>query len=45
MTKPSRRVTLKVLGATLGASVFVYTSHALANGAARLSRDDLLRSQ
>lgn len=44
MTKPNRRVTLKVLGATLGASAFAYASRPLANWAAGLSLDDVLRS-
>jgi Fe-S-cluster-containing dehydrogenase component len=39
----TRRVTLKVLGATLGAGAFAYAARPLAHWAANLSLDDVLR--
>jgi Fe-S-cluster-containing dehydrogenase component len=43
MSGPTRRVTLKVLGATLGGSAFAYAASPLAQWAAELSLDDVLR--
>jgi hypothetical protein len=45
MTKPNRRVTLKVLGATLGASAFAYASRPFANWAGEGKCEVRLRAQ
>jgi molybdopterin-containing oxidoreductase family iron-sulfur binding subunit len=43
MTAPSRRVALKVVGATLGAGAFAYAGRPVAQWAANLDLDEVLR--
>ena len=45
MSGPTRRVALKVVGATLGAGAFAYAGRPVAQWAASVDIDDLLRRQ